>query len=70
MCVYLYIHNTYTQYTHIYYVNKMFFVWDAINREFSFDSTNFFNNELLWIRMEEQFNSHNALRVEFLWLIN
>ncbi len=24
MCVYLYIHNTYIQYTHIYYVNKNF----------------------------------------------
>ncbi len=25
MCVYLYIHNKYTQYTHIYYVNKNFY---------------------------------------------
>ncbi len=34
MCVYLYIHNKYTQYTHIYYVNKNLF-WMrliAINR--------------------------------------
>ncbi len=32
MYVYLYIHNKYTQYTHIYYVNKIFFILDAINR--------------------------------------
>ncbi len=32
MCVYLYIHNEYTQYTYIYYVNN-FFILDAINRE-------------------------------------
>ncbi len=25
MCLYLYIHNKYTQYTHIYYVNKILF---------------------------------------------
>ncbi len=25
MCLYLYIQNKYTQYTHIYYVNKYFF---------------------------------------------
>ncbi len=31
MCVYLYIHNKYTQYTHIYHVNKNFY-FDAINR--------------------------------------
>ncbi len=31
MYVYLYIHNKYTQYTHIYYVNKTF-ILDAINR--------------------------------------
>ncbi len=30
MCVYLYIHNKYTQYTHIYSVNKTF-ILDAIN---------------------------------------
>ncbi len=30
MCVYLYIHNKYTQYTHIHYVNKL--ILDAINR--------------------------------------
>ncbi len=30
MCVYLYIHNKYTQYTLIYYVNKNFLL-DAIN---------------------------------------
>ncbi len=32
MCVYLYIHNKYTQYTLIYYVNKNF-ILDAINRD-------------------------------------
>ncbi len=32
MCVYLYIHNKYTQYTHIYYVNKNF-ILDVINRD-------------------------------------
>ncbi len=32
MCVYLYIINKYTQYTHIYYVNKTF-ILDAINRD-------------------------------------
>ncbi len=26
MCVYLYKHNKYTQYTHIYYVNKNFYL--------------------------------------------
>ncbi len=31
MCLYLYIHNKYTQYTHIYCVNKNFY-FDAINR--------------------------------------
>ncbi len=31
MCVYLYIHNKYTQYTLIYYANKTF-ILDAINR--------------------------------------
>ncbi len=32
MCVFLYIHNKYTQHTHIYYVNKNFyFILDAIN---------------------------------------
>ncbi len=38
MCVYLYIglHNKYTQYTHIYHLNKTF-ILDAINR----DSTSF-----------------------------
>ncbi len=30
MCMYLYIHNKYTQHTHIYYVNKKF-ISDAIN---------------------------------------
>ncbi len=30
MCVYLYIHNKYTQYTHIYHVNKTF-ILDVIN---------------------------------------
>ncbi len=38
MCVYLYINNKYTQYTNIYYVKKNFFL-DAINRDYSFDST-------------------------------
>ncbi len=32
VCVYLYMHNTYTQYTHIYYVNKIF-ILDAINHD-------------------------------------
>ncbi len=32
MCVYLYVHNKYTQYTHIYYVNKNF-ILDAINHD-------------------------------------
>ncbi len=31
MCVYLYIHNKYTQHTHIYCVNKTF-ILDPINR--------------------------------------
>ncbi len=31
MCFYLYIHNKYTQYTLIYYVNKPF-ILDVINR--------------------------------------
>ncbi len=31
MCLYLYIHNKYTQYTLVYYVNKTF-ILDAINR--------------------------------------
>ncbi len=30
MCLYLYIHNTYTQYTLIYYVTNLF---DAINHD-------------------------------------
>ncbi len=30
MCVYLYIHNKYTKYTHINYINKTF-ILDAIN---------------------------------------
>ena len=32
MCVYLYIHNKYTLYTYIYYVNKTF-ILDVINRD-------------------------------------
>ncbi len=32
MYVYLYIHNKYTQYTHIYYVHKSF-ILDAINHD-------------------------------------
>ncbi len=32
MCVYLYRHNKYTQYTHIYYVNKTF-ILDMINHD-------------------------------------
>ncbi len=38
VCIYIYIyiyiyrHNKYTQYTHIYYVNKNFYL-DAINRD-------------------------------------
>ncbi len=31
MCLYLYMHNKYTQYTLVYYVNKNF-ILDAINR--------------------------------------
>ncbi len=31
VCVYLYIHNKYKQYTHIYFANN-FFILDAINR--------------------------------------
>ncbi len=31
MCLYLYMHNKYTQYTLVYYVNKTF-ILDAINR--------------------------------------
>ncbi len=31
MCLYLFIHNKHTEYTHIYYVNKML-ILDAINR--------------------------------------
>ncbi len=30
-CVYFYIHNTYTQYTHILHKQKLLF-WNAINR--------------------------------------
>ncbi len=32
MCVYLYIYNKYTEYTHIYYV-KNTFILDAINHD-------------------------------------
>ncbi len=32
VCVYLYIQNKYTQYTHIYYVHTTF-ILDAINRD-------------------------------------
>ncbi len=32
VCVCIYIHNKYTQYTRIYYVNKNFFL-DAINHD-------------------------------------
>ncbi len=32
VCIYLYIHNKYAQYIHIYYVNKTF-ILDAINRD-------------------------------------
>ncbi len=32
MCVYLYIHNKYTQYTHIYYVTQKN-ILDAINHD-------------------------------------
>ncbi len=39
VCVYLYIHNKYTQYTHIYYVNKNF---QNFGCDESFDSTNLF----------------------------
>ncbi len=40
MCVSLYIHNKYTQYTHIYHVNQNV-ILDAINR---LDSTNIYIN--------------------------
>ncbi len=40
VCVFIYtVHNKYTWYTHIYYVNKTFML-DAINHYLSFDSTN------------------------------
>ncbi len=41
MCVYLYIHNKYTQYTHIYYVNKnLFWMWlIVINRLTALNTT-------------------------------
>ncbi len=32
MCIYIYIHNQYTQFTHIYYVNKKI-ILDAQKRE-------------------------------------
>ncbi len=32
VCIYKYIHNKYTQNTHIYYANKTF-ISDAINRD-------------------------------------
>ncbi len=32
-CAYLYVYNKYTQYTHIYYVNKKIYNLDAINRD-------------------------------------
>ncbi len=32
VCVYLYIHNIYTQYTHIYYVKKTF-IWMRFNHD-------------------------------------
>ncbi len=38
MHVYLYIHNKYSQYTYIQYVNKNF-ILDAINHDELFDST-------------------------------
>ncbi len=33
ICVYLYIHNKYTRYTHIYIMYTHFFIMDAINRD-------------------------------------
>ncbi len=38
MFVFIYIHNTYTQYTLIYY-DFFFFILDVINRDYWFDST-------------------------------
>ncbi len=32
VCVFIYIHNKYTQYTHIYYLNKTF-ILDSINHD-------------------------------------
>ncbi len=43
VCVYLYMHNKYTQYTHIYYVNKNF-ILDAINRLIALINITFFLN--------------------------
>ncbi len=34
------LHNKYTHYTYIHYVNKKTFIMDAINRDQSFDSAN------------------------------
>ncbi len=39
VCVFIYTHNKYTQYTHTYYVHKLF-ILEAINRDF--DSTNIY----------------------------
>ncbi len=35
MCMLLYINNKYTQYTHIYYINKNF-ILEAINHNYQF----------------------------------
>ncbi len=54
MYLYLYIHNKYTQYTLIYYLNKETFILDVINHDRSFDSTStkhyvlLPNNTYLW----------------------
>ncbi len=43
--VYLYIHNIYIQYTHTYYVNKTFNL-NAINHDYSFDHTIFYEGTI------------------------
>ncbi len=44
VCVCVYTHNTYTPYTHIYYIKT--FILDAINHDLLFDSTNNNNNNI------------------------
>ncbi len=49
MGVYLYIHNKYTQYTHIYCVNKNFYL-DVINQINCLTALFFFNKFLALIK--------------------